>query len=372
MNRRPVVVFGLTVSMSIVLLGQRLELLRDAGVDVHVVVGDENWDQSVVPEGIRIHVIPMTRSISPTRDVASLWKWTRLLRILRPDAVVGATPKGALLAMTSAWITNVPIRIFEVWGAAWDGRDDFLGKLLRWCDKLCILCSTDVLSVSNSLSRLLVSSRVARHAPVVLGIGGSKGVDIARFHPSVNATSGSDGPTLGFIGRLSGDKGVGDLVEVFEFVRLQLPAARLLIVGDFDTSDPIDARTRESIVNDPSIYLSGWISDPSSLIRQMDVLIFPSRREGLPNAILEASASGVPTVAYAVTGCIDAIVPGATGLLVASGESTELARETLLLLRDEPRRQELKRAARAWIEANFESIQIAETYSGFILTKLSA
>jgi glycosyltransferase involved in cell wall biosynthesis len=356
--------------MSIVLLGQRLEMLRDAGADVHVVVGDDNWDQSIVPEGVSVHVIPMSRSIAPAQDVAALWKWMKLLRILRPDAVVGATPKGALLATASASLSRVPVRIFEVWGAAWDGRGDFLGKLLRWCDRLCILCATDTLSVSHSLSQLLVSSGVAKHEPAVLGAGGSKGVDVFRFHPREKATFDPHFPTLGFIGRLSSSKGASDLLEAFEFIKLQLPAAKLLIVGDFDDSDPLDAQTRTKILTAPDIAVSGWVSDPSSLIRQMDLLLFPSRREGLPNAILEASASGVPTVAYIATGSTDAIVSGETGLLVSPGDSIELARQSLVLLRDERRRNEMCRAARAWVEKNFGSIQIAESYSGFILSKL--
>ena len=110
------------------------------------------------------------------------------------------------------------------------------------------------------------------------------------------------------------------MVAAFDAVREQYPDARLWLAGIPDPTDPLPAELTARLADDPAISTLGWTQQVPELLRESDVLVFPSAREGLPNAVLEAAASGVPTVAWDVTGVRDAIENGVTGRLVPPGD----------------------------------------------------
>jgi glycosyltransferase involved in cell wall biosynthesis len=86
--------------------------------------------------------------------------------------------------------------------------------------------------------------------------------------------------------------------------------------------------------------------DLAPLYARMDVLAFPSRREGFPNVPLEAACAEVPAVGYRATGVVDAIADGRTGMIVEKGDVAALASTLTRYLREDELRREHGRAAR--------------------------
>ena len=80
----------------------------------------------------------------------------------------------------------------------------------------------------------------------------------------------------------------------------------------------------------------------------MDVMVLPTWREGFPNVVLEAAASGIPVVTTLCTGSRDSVVPEVTGLLIPPGYPEAISEAVLKLLRDPQRRRRMGVAARAW------------------------
>ena len=96
-----------------------------------------------------------------------------------------------------------------------------------------------------------------------------------------------------------------------------------------------------------------------------DVFLFCSRTEGLPNALLEAMAAGLPIVATDVPGCRDLITDGQTGLLAAKGSVGQIARAVEMLLDDPSRGRELGARARFWVRANLDIAGLADRWMRF-------
>jgi len=354
----PVIVFGLTVPISLSLQGHRFAMLADAGCQVHVVVGEQLPENLDLDSRVQVHVISMTRAISPLSDITGLLAWRRFLRGLRPTHVIGATPKAAFLSMLAARTAGVPNRIMEVWGGRWDGFHGTRARLLRLTDKLAMSCATEVIAVSNSLADLIVTEGLSKQRPAVLGFGATQGVDLQRFH----APEQPPAPTVGFLGRIAADKGIDDLRAVMERVHEQLPDVLLRVAGDFDSADPINAQTRSWLENDPRVTLVGHVAEVPQFLRSIGVLCFPSHREGLPNAVIEASASEVPVVGWDVTGTRDAIIDGLTGALVPLGDTEQMASRICELIRDEPVRSEQGRAARNLVAERFEAESVQRAF----------
>lgn len=307
-----------------------LAALAEAGWQVHLVTSPGPWPSGPPPVPVEVHEIPMAKEIAPWSDTQALASWVALLRKLRPAVVIGGSPKAALLAMTAAKAVSVPKRIYLHRGARWETLEGMPRQITKAADRVTASAATEVVAVSASLADLLQETGVTRHRATVLGAGGSKGVDLEQFHP--RSTAATDPVTLGYVGRLAGDKGLPALIGSYDAVRTIHPDARLLVIGDVDVADPPHQDVLRRLGDDPNVSLLGWRTDVPELLQEIDVLVFPSAREGLPNAVIEAAASGVPTVGWDVTGVRDAIADGYSGALVAEGDEAGFARATVDLV----------------------------------------
>lgn len=296
----------------------QLEGLEARGWQTHILCGSGALNQQVHESAASTHVVPMARAITPARDGVSVAHATRVMRRIDPDVVLAGTPKAALVTLVAARLSRVPVRIFHVRGARWESAVGLQARLLRAADRVTASNATDVLSVSPSLSQRLLDAGVTDVKPVVLGRGGSKGVDLTTFTPDGNYRYDPASPRLGVLGRLSRDKGIEVALEVFDRVVMSSPGATLEVIGDVDESQPVASSTVQRLVSDQRIFWTRRLESPeiAQAMSRWDLLVFPSVREGLPNAVIEAAACGVPTVGWDVTGVSDAVDHGSSGLLV--------------------------------------------------------
>jgi glycosyltransferase involved in cell wall biosynthesis len=155
-------------------------------------------------------------------------------------------------------------------------------------------------------------------------------------------------------------KGLDHLVEAFAALRLD-PEAHLVLAGDGPIRNTLAIKVHR-LGLEARVHLLGPRRDVCSLLKAADVFAFPSRAEGLPNALLEAMAAGCPIVATDVAGCRDLIEHERNGLLVPYGDSRALTDALDRLLNDSTLALQLGRRACETVTAHW---QIGETYDGY-------
>lgn len=176
----------------------------------------------------------------------------------------------------------------------------------------------------------------------------SRGIDLARFSPDhrdaqLRAMAGADDqtPVLLMVSRLVKEKDMADLVEMDRILRQRGNTHRLVLVGDGPMRGELEAAL-------PDAFFAGHQSG-DALARWYasgDVFVFPSTTETFGNVVLEAQASGLPTVVVDRGGPPDLVQPGRTGFIARANDPADLARHAETLLRDAAQRARMGRQAR--------------------------
>jgi glycosyltransferase involved in cell wall biosynthesis len=199
------------------------------------------------------------------------------------------------------------------------------------------------------------------------------GVDADHFAPLKAPAAGRRLPGLEgapalprvlFVGRLEPVKGIDLLLEAWRRRSPGAPAAHLVIAGDGSLAGPV----RDAC--GPTVSWIGTVDDPAALYRAVDLLVVPSRSEGLSNVLLEGMATGLAVVASAVGGNPSLITDGVDGCLVEAENVAALGGAVDALLADAARRAVLGRAARRTIERDYRLERIearwAALYAGLL------
>lgn len=162
----------------------------------------------------------------------------------------------------------------------------------------------------------------------------------------------AEGANLLFLGRIREKKGVFDLLRAFPYVLARVPSARLRLAGDGEL-----ARARalaEELGVSANVDLLDWIDGERKQKELAGAALFvlPSYFEGVPIGVLEAMAMEVPVIATRVGGIPDIVQDGSEALLSDAGDVAALARNLVLALTDQPRRQALTAAAYERVQAH--------------------
>lgn len=361
-----------TVPLSLVThLSGQIAYVRSCGFAIHVITSPgPELDAFGEKERIPVHAIPMARAITPLRDLLALWRLWGTLRRIRPEIVHSHTPKGGLLGMIAATLAGTPVRVYHIRGLPFVTATGFRRRLLRLSELASCTLAHRVLAVSHSMRSIAVEEGLcpAEKVKVILG-GSGNGVDTERFRPArddarqtARADRGipADALVIGFVGRLTREKGICELERAWRALRQDEPRARLLLIGWIEAQD---AESREAVAAlraDSRVHLTGPVPDTARLYPAMDVVALPTYREGFPNVALEAAATALPIVATSVPGCVDAVEDGTTGILVPARDAEGLEHALRRYLSDPVLRARHGEAGRRRVMSQFRREAIWE------------
>lgn len=353
---------------------------------VTVVASDEPEMSLLVGlAGVRCMPIDIPRSISPWRDLQALVRLYRFFRRERIQIAHSTTPKAGLLTALAAFLAGVPVRLHTFTGQPWVTMIGIKRWLAQASDKLIGRLNTRCYTDSASQRQYLISQGIMDESQLfVIGSGSLAGVDLRRFdrnrfseaqcaalRQSLEIPSGV--PILLFVGRITIDKGVHELLQAYSRIKAAGSDAHLVFVGRFDTESGVTgAISRNDIQQLPDTHLVGYTECPEAYLAIADILCLPSYREGFGTVVIEAAAMGVPTVGTNIYGLSDAIEQGETGLLVSPRNADELAGALKRLLNDKSLRTRMGMSARQRASALFDSDKVSALVADEYLTLLQA
>jgi glycosyltransferase involved in cell wall biosynthesis len=371
---RPRLVIAVNSSIAIGFLQGQLEYFQDRGFDATVLSPDRRKGEWEVarPEGVPIIEVPMEREIVPVRDLVSLWRLWRVMRALCPAVTNVGTPKAGLLGGLAAWLNRVPCRFYTLHGLRFETTKGLKRRLLIYAERLACRFAHRVICVSQSVrEKAIASGLTSREQAVVFGSGSCNGVDASRFAatPKMMRRASelrrqlgipADAPVVIFVGRLTCDKGIPELMEAFLRLGNQFRDLRLLLVGCFEDEDSLPVDTRRCLETHSRVIFAGPVQDTAPYYAIADVLVLPSHREGLPTVVLEAHAAGKPVVGALATGIVDLVVDGETGFLFPVGDVPALAEALARLISDRALARKMGHAGQERVKREFQQEQIWE------------
>ena len=377
---RRLIVLGITHPQTCLILPARLRAFKAAGFRVVLICSPGTLlDRIARQECVETVSVPMQRGVSPFADAVSLVRLCRVLRRLKPMITEFSTPKAGLLGNLAAKLCGVPVRVYLLRGLRLETLTGFRFRLLLAAERLASACAQHVVCNSRSLRLTAAALRVAPARKLhLLGNGSSQGVDIYRFSPGADRVRkglgiAREAPLIGFVGRFTRDKGIPELMDAFERILATVPSARLLLVGWFDDSDDaVSEALRRRIESHPAVICTGCVADTAPYYRAMDVMVLPTWREGFPNVVLEAAATGIPVVTTVSTGSRDAVLPEVTGLLIPAGYPEAIAEAVIRLIRNPEDRFRMGAAARSWVIEQFVNGRVLSLTIDFYRTLLEA
>lgn len=313
---------------------------------------------------------PIARQIAIGNDLRALWRLMRIFRAERFDIVHSITPKAGLLAMLAATLVGQGARVHSVTGQVWATRSGASRWLLKSIDRLTIALAQGVLADSRSQVEFLKEEGIDSGA-VVLEHGSIAGVDPHFFHPSPVARASmrerhglpDEALVVSYLGRLTRDKGVLDLVDAFGRADFGGQAALWLMGHDEEgLSAEIMARAQAAGAD---VTLLGPTQEHAQYLAASDIFCLPSYREGFGMTTLEAAACELPVIASDIPGLRDAVAFGETALAHPAGDVAALADCLTRLAQDAQLRRRLGAAGRARAVEKFDRRKITEAMRAF-------
>ena len=330
----------------------------------------EQLKQTAEKQGVSYFPLGMTRKITPLQDLRCLIQLYHFLRKEKPLIVHTHTPKAGIVGMLAARLAGVPIRLHTIAGLPLMETKGLKRWLLILVERITYFCATKVYPNAEGLLKFVLQNRLApRKKLKVIGKGSSNGIDTSYFSKDeVEETKvsslreslkiKSSDFIFCFVGRLVGDKGVNELVHAFCEVQNEIPEAKLLLVGPYETDlDPLEKITQKRINTNPNIITTGFQADIRPYLVLSDTFVFPSYREGFPNVVLQAIAMEVPCIVSDINGCNEIIREGETGAIVPPKQTQPLVDKMVLFYHEKKGVQKFIDQAKSEVATNYDRPQ---------------
>jgi glycosyltransferase involved in cell wall biosynthesis len=285
-------------------------------------------------------------------DLSAAWKFSRIIKRLRPDIIHAHDPHGVAMASLALSIGS-GTKDSPAPGLVAARRVDFHLKgnsFSRWKYRQ-VDC---FIAASEAIRQMLVADGVPAERTVTV----HEGIDVehAAAAPVVNVHEAfwlpHGSPVVGNVAALVPHKGQRYLIDAAQLVVQQIPDARFIILGEGELREHLEKQVHEHHL-EKHVLLPGFRTDVLGCIKGFDLFVMSSVTEGLGTSLLDAMACGRPIVATRAGGIPEIVEDGVSGLLVPPRDHHALAEAIVRALKDAPLRQRMGDAGFARVNERF-------------------
>lgn len=366
MKKKIIRITTVPASLGILLKGQ-LKYLNDHYEVIGVSSSGSQLKDVQQNEGIDTHVVEMTRTISPFKDLISLYKLYKLIKKEKPFIVHTHTPKAGTLGMIAARLARVPNRLHTIAGLPLLEATGAKRTLLNVVEKITYANATLILPNSFGLFDIVKEHNFTKENKLkVISKGSSNGIDTEHFKRSnislnsqkelrQNLNISDSDFVFTFVGRLVTDKGINELIDAFSTINKTNQNIKLLLVGTLETElDPLEEKTLNTIETNKHIISVGWQTDVRPYFAISDALVFPSYREGFPNVVMQACAMEIASIVTDINGCNEIIEHDKNGIIIQPKSTKDIVDAMTFLLNNPDKTEAYANAARSNILENYK------------------
>lgn len=313
-----------------------------------------------------IHYIPveMKRGIS----IGGLKACAQMYKIFKNnqfDLIQYSTPNASLYASLAGWLAGIPVRLYCQWGLVFVGFDGIKRKIFKLEEKLVCTLSTWIEPDSRGNLNFCHEQKLyPENKGSVIHKGSASGVSLEKFDISQKEIFKNeirnkyyipdDAFVYGFVGRITGDKGINELLYATKNILNIYSNIYVLLIGGIDKEESVDSNLYDWSKSNSHVIYCGSTKEVQRYMAAMDCYVMPSYREGFGLTVVEAGAMGIPVICTNIPGPTDAIINEENGLIIEKKDEEGLKNAILRLYTNSELCKELGQAGYKSVKENYE------------------
>lgn len=328
-----VAIVGTAANSLIRFRGSIIRAMVNRGYEVHAYACciSESDAKKIEALGAKPMSLSIDRSsVNPFKDIWTFMELFRHFRKKNYDLFFGYTAKPVIFGTVAAFFAGIDKKVGMLEGLGYCFTEIPEGSgpkksFLKWVQTTLFKCSIPLLDKilflnEDDSSELSEVCRIKFNDPIIFG---PIGLDLGEF-PFVEQPEGPF--SFLFVGRLLKEKGIREFTQAAQRIYGVAPEVKFIVVGDIDPSNPssLTKKDIEQIKKFSNIEFVGWTENVQPYIKQSNVFVLPSYREGYSRSVQEAMAMGRAIITTDAPGCREAVNGGQNGVLVKKADVDSL------------------------------------------------
>lgn len=349
-------------------------LAINKGLDVYLVSTDTGLKDDIEGYGVHFIDIGLERSgKSFLTELNYIYSLYRALKNIRLDVIEFITIKPVIYGAILSRFLREPEIYTYISGLGFMFGDNNKFAIGKWLIRKIIyplsLRNKRINIIVENNEDLSIISNIAKRNKGNIKVINGVGVDLIKYSFK---KSDLNIIRVVMVSRLLKDKGIFEFVNIAESISADHCNVQFLLVGDRDPNNPMSLTNNEvnEILKNSCVNYLGQRSDVEIILSNSDIFLFPSYREGFPKVLMEAASCGLPSIAFNVAGCRDAIVNNETGYLIPFKDEALLHDKMEYLVKNKQEISRMSRNARKYAELNFDVNLISKKHLDELLKKI--
>ncbi|BBT22106.1 MULTISPECIES: glycosyltransferase family 4 protein [Aeromonas] len=340
-----------------------LSRLIDDGYQLIIIAPHDDYSDKLRAMGCVVVDLPIeAKGTNPLQDLKFIHTLYRLYQQITPDFIIHYTIKPNIYGSLAAKMAGIPSLAITTGLGYTFVNDNFIAKIARQLYKMAFRYPKEVWFLNEDDRQAFLEYSLVSGSKAKLLHG--EGVNVSHFSP-ISVSSNNNRLTFLLIARMLWDKGIGEYIEAARVIKSKYPKTHFQLLGACDVPNPsLISREQISVWESEGIveYL-GTTDDVRTVIANVDCVVLPSYREGIPRTMLEAAAMAKPLIVSDAPGCKDVVIHGKTGFLckVKNRDSLAAAME-LIINQSTQERVDMGMAGRNLVLHKFDERVVIEKY----------